>query len=115
MKKLSEATKISEKDKQLLLEVKEIVLRHVPDAQVLLYGSVARGTQTPESDYDLLILTPSKLSRDEEKSLRSDTYELELDKEVVFSVFTEWVEEWERPIMKVSPYYKNVNREAISI
>jgi predicted nucleotidyltransferase len=115
MKKLSEATKISEKDKQLLLEVKEIVLRHVPDAQVLLYGSVARGTQTPESDYDLLILTPNKLSRQEEEALSHDIYMVELEREVVLSDFVKWVGDWEKPIVKVSPYYKNVNREAIAI
>jgi predicted nucleotidyltransferase len=41
---------LSEKDRNLLTELKEVVAARIPEATVLLYGSVARGTATAESD-----------------------------------------------------------------
>lgn len=100
---------------QSSLQLREVVNAHVSDADILLYGSVASGTATPESDYDLLVITTRKLSRSEEDSLDADIYQLQLDQEVVFSVSVIASDEWERPVVKVSPYYKNVTRDAIAI
>lgn len=106
---------LSPEDKSLLLELKAIVFAHVQDADILLYGSVARGTATPESDYDLLIVTRKKLSRSEEDALDTDIYHLQLEREVVLSVSIVAADEWEHPVAKVSPYHRNVTRDAIAI
>lgn len=115
MKKLTEIASMPEKDRQLLLGLKAVVTRHVPDASVLLYGSVARGVATAGSDYDVLVITRRKLSRVEEDALDADIYRLQLEKDVVFSVVVIPSDEWEQPIIKVSPYYRNVTRDAIAI
>lgn len=106
---------LSETHRNLLLELKQLVAAHVPDAVVLLYGSVARGTATSESDYDLLVITPQKLSRSKEDALDADIYCLQLEREVVFSVSIVAADEWSQPIVMVSPYYRNVTRDAIPI
>jgi len=98
MTKLSIAV-LSQEDRDLLSELKGVVSRHVPDADILLYGSVARGTATTESDYDLLVIASRKLSRSEEDSLDADVYQLQLEQEVVFSVSVVASDEWEQPIM----------------
>ena len=56
MKRLENVHVISQDDKRLLRELKDVVLRWAPDADLLLYGSAARGSRRPESDYDVLVL-----------------------------------------------------------
>ena len=57
MKTIEQTHVVSEEDKALLREMKKVIREVVSAAEVLLYGSVARGTQGPESDYDILVLT----------------------------------------------------------
>ncbi len=42
---------------QTLLTIKSTVHAFLPGAQVLIFGSRAKGTHTKQSDYDLLIIT----------------------------------------------------------
>ena len=44
-----------------------VIAAFLPGASVVLYGSVARGEQGPESDYDVLILVDAPLTRQEER------------------------------------------------
>jgi len=115
MKRLSETTALNNKDRRLLLELKKVVAGYALDATVLLYGSVARGTATIESDYDVIIITCRKLSRMEEDALDADIYMLQLEHNVVFSAMIISADDWESPLVKVSPYYKNVTRDAIAV
>ena len=44
-------------DIELLKHCKKAIRQVVPDADVILYGSRARGDATEYSDYDILVLT----------------------------------------------------------
>jgi len=112
---LDKASRIAPEDRQLMLDLRDVVRRYVPDATLLLYGSVARGEQTPESDYDVLVITPDKLSGASEATLHRAVYELGLDRDAVISLFLSTKDEWEQPITKVTPYYQNVTSEGIAI
>ncbi len=79
MKTLEEARVISPEDKELLLRVKRAVQESVPSATVLLYGSVARGTQEAESDYDIFVLTDEALSPPGEEKARAAVFDVEMD------------------------------------
>ena len=102
-------------DRALLREVKEAILRHVPDARVLLYGSVARGEATPDSDYDVLVITPHKLTSGEQREIYHATYAVDLERDVIVSLNFFSQEEWDMPINKASPFYKNVVRESVGL
>jgi predicted nucleotidyltransferase len=52
MKALANSKDINCGDRDILIKLKEIIHVIVPTATVLLYGSVARGTQDEESDYE---------------------------------------------------------------
>jgi len=113
MKTLEHARGISEHDLQLLLEVKNTIIQFVPTAIVLLYGSVARGAQEPDSDYDILALTDIPVDRDVERRIEDAVYELELSRGVVISVtFHTWTE-WETSVLSVTPFHDEVERDAI--
>jgi uncharacterized protein len=54
-------------EKSLVLNrIKTIVKQIDPKADVILYGSRARGDERPDSDWDLLILVNSKTDLDNE-------------------------------------------------
>ena len=112
---LDQAGHLGPKARSLLSDLRSIVRRHVPNASILLYGSVARGQCTPDSDYDILILTPKALSSSEEAPLRRAVYEMELEQDAVISLIVSTVDEWELPITRATPYYQNVTREGIAL
>ena len=62
----------------MLKKIKSTVEQHLPNATVVIYGSVARGTHGAESDYDVLVLTDTVLSRAEEGEIDDALYELQL-------------------------------------
>ena len=113
MKRLEEAGAVKPVDKQLLLGLKQEVLSLVPDAAIFLYGSAARGTRGPESDYDILVLLAKPLPRVEEDRIRDVIYDLEVARGVVMSVIFYTNEEWNSPVNTVSPYRRNIEREGV--
>ena len=100
----------------ILQEIKRRVAAVEPSAQVLLYGSYARGEQGPESDIDLLILLPEgdRVSFDEGMRIKSPLYRLERTTGRIISplVYTrnEWLERH-----KDTPFFDNIQREAVSL
>jgi predicted nucleotidyltransferase len=52
--------------------IKQRVQQILPNSKVLLFGSQARGNNTPDSDYDLLIISDFELSPQEKKSYLSE-------------------------------------------
>lgn len=84
--------------------------------EVVLYGSVARGTAGEDSDIDIMVVVDAsqeELKRYEERLCDISTdYALEYFK--VFSIvdvsYNEY-EEWK----EISPFYSNVNKEGITL
>ncbi|MCL5103246.1 MAG: nucleotidyltransferase domain-containing protein [Armatimonadetes bacterium] len=115
MKSIDQAHNISEVDKQLLADLKRTVLERLPDATLLLYGSAARGEREPESDYDVLVLTSRTLTTAEKEMVGDAVYDLELAHEAVICTIFVSNEQWNLPLMVVSPFHRNVEREAIRL
>lgn len=113
MKRIEELKTLSPEDKRILREAKEIICRFLPDAEILLYGSVARGTGQPESDYDVLALLASDLSNQQKDAVRGAVYDLELAHNVVISLIFYTRDEWDSPLVTATPYRKNLAREGV--
>ena len=80
--------------------------------RIVLYGSVARGTNTAESDVDIALLLNGNLSRETEDKMSDLIVDLNLKYDIVLSVIDidyEMFKKWE----KVTPFYKNVNEEGV--
>src|SRR3972149_4433778 len=87
MRPIQEVAAVTSSDRELLSELKQIVLRHLPTATLPLYGSAARGEREPDSDYDVLVLTEERLSTQEEDEIRGAIYDLQLERGVVIPLF----------------------------
>jgi predicted nucleotidyltransferase len=112
---LRQARTVSPETRTLLLECKRLIQQSLPDAIVLLYGSVARGTAGPESDYDLAVLTGSRLTTTDEDRIRDALYDLELEHEVVISVLFFNRAQWDTPLHQAMPLHREVEREGVML
>jgi predicted nucleotidyltransferase len=83
-------------------------------AEVILYGSRARGDERADSDWDILILTDYPVDLATEEKFRDKLYDLELEIDEPLSVFIYSKNEWKRR-QRITPFYKNVNKEGIAL
>ena len=99
-------------NQQTILErIKSIVLDKDPLAKVYLYGSRARGTMKPDSDWDLLILlNKDKITDDIERNVTYPLYDLEFEIGEVISPMVYSEKEWNSK-HSITPFYSNVMRE----
>ncbi len=81
-------------------------------AEVILYGSRARGDERDDSDWDILILTDYPVNLQIEREFRNKLYDLELETGESFSVFTYSRDDWQTK-QRITPFYQNVSREGI--
>lgn len=68
-----------EADKALLDRCRQAIRCVVPDADVILYGSRARGDAHEDSDYDILVLVDQPVSIALKDRILSSVYPLELE------------------------------------
>ncbi len=115
MRRLEELQTLTEDERQMLREVKEAVLRHAPGAELILYGSTARGERQPDSDYDLLVLLEEMPRTGQEDLIRSAIYSIGLRDDRLISVVLATRAEWQSGLISVSPYHAHVEQEGASV
>ena len=79
---------------------------------IILYGSVARGTNTEESDVDVAILVKNEMDAEMEDKLYDFVVDMNLKYDKVFSVIDinyDTFRKWEG----VTTFYQNVTKEGI--
>lgn len=86
MKSLTNVDVIAETDRKILHELRDLLRQLGVAATIIFYGSRARGTHTDESDFDVLLLTDTKLSRQEEDRVDSAAYDLQLEHGVLIAL-----------------------------
>ncbi len=99
---------------KVLARIRSAVKIIDPSADVILYGSRARGDETQDSDWDILILVDSKVDLDYEKVFRHKLYDFELESGQAFSVTVHNKKEWENRYW-MTPLFKSISREGIRI
>jgi predicted nucleotidyltransferase len=97
---------------EFLNRIKTTILGKAPDAQILLFGSRARGTASTDSDWDILILLPNERINSKDESILTDPlYDLELETGEVISPFIYSETEWNNRYA-ITPLYKQIQLEA---
>jgi predicted nucleotidyltransferase len=85
-----------------------------PSAEVIPYGSRARGDYRVESYWDILILVDAEVDLNNERLFRHRLYDLGLETGEVFSTTVYNREDWSSRYW-MTPLFKNVSREGVRI
>ena len=111
---LGNAGKMKTKTSHITRLIRNYINDLDPKAEVILYGSRARGDEKPDSDWDILVLTDYTANLLTERKFRNKLYDLELETGEVFSVFVYSKNDW-RTKQKITPFYQNVSQEGVRI
>lgn len=100
---------------QLLSIIKSKVKNKAPDADIILFGSRARGEALPESDWDILILLNQlKVDREIQKEYQDEIFDIELETGEAISTLVFSKGNWEK-VHKASPFYHNIKKDGIKL
>ena len=99
----------------LLNRVKTAVRALVPEAEIILYGSRARGTARADSDWDFVILLPSPRDKMLEMQIKDCLYDIELETDTVLSSIIRSKQEWLSARYAVVPLRQAVESDGIAI
>lgn len=113
MKQLLEYTAIGEEERAILFRCRDAVKAIDPSADVILYGSRARRDASPDSDYDILIVSDGLATIEQEDLFRRNIYPIELATGAVLTVILVNRTDWNTPLYDSMPFYRNIKREGI--
>lgn len=102
------------KTKQIIQLIRQNVNIIDPSAEVILYGSRARGEERADSDWDIIVLTDYGVDSNTERKFRNNLYDLELETGEPFSIFVYSKNDWHTR-QKITPFYQNVTLEGMRI
>jgi predicted nucleotidyltransferase len=97
------------------IAVKQTVQQHFPTANIVLYGSKARGEDNTNSDWDFLIVLEENLKTQQQAKLREALHRLEIDTFLgeVISTIIRQCDEWDN--LANTPLYKEIEKDGIVI
>lgn len=102
-------------EKKALLELRSALLNRFPGAEIVLYGSKARGDYKELSDIDVLVLLNREVNNSMEEDIFSIAYKIELKYDVVFGIVVYSKKFWNSNFGKAMPLHWNIERDGIII
>jgi predicted nucleotidyltransferase len=99
----------------LLRRIKDAVLALDSSAEIVLYGSRARGDAGPDSDWDLVILIDGPANEPHRHAIRRSLYEIEWDTGEVITPIVHTRGEWTDPLLASTPFHQAVEREGVAV
>ncbi len=97
------------KREEFLQRIKQAVLSVDDKAEVILFGSHARGDSKKDSDWDILVLTENKADFHFQRKIRDEICDIELTYNEPISTIIMNEKKWRE--LKITPLYKNILQE----
>jgi len=100
---------------EILNQIKQTVKATDPGAEVILFGSRARGDFNSESDWDLIVLL-NKQTIDfiDKRKIRRNLFQVELDFGQPLSVFVYSSQEWHQT-HRNTPFFQAIKKEGLQL
>ena len=87
----------------------------VADAEIILYGSVARGEETAESDIDLLVLVPQPVTPMLRRAVRAQLYNIGLQSDQIITALVRQKSAWHSAPLSYTPLYHAIENEGVRL
>jgi predicted nucleotidyltransferase len=108
------ARKFTEKDKRIFEKMKQAVLSIDESAEIILFGSRARGDFKEDSDYDFLILTDKEVNHNLRKNIVSKTSFIQGDEVVCLQEVVRNKAQWFNNVY-ATDFFTNISAEGVKI
>ena len=102
------------KQDKILLEIKHSIEKEDASAEIILFGSRARGDNKLTSDWDILVLINNNETYEAEDRFRNNLYDLELESGQIISPLVYSKNYWLKRL-KYSPLFHSVKKEGIRL
>src|ERR1035438_289708 len=106
---------LSEEDRLKVEAAARLLKARFPVAEVVLFGSKARGDDTPESDIDLLVLTTRPITPEERSAMTQETLPIWLPGGAPIALLVRPYEDWYHGLIQALPIRKAVDREGVLV
>ena len=106
---------LKENEKKALLELKKRLLKSFSVAEIILYGSKARGDFDEESDMDILIILKNRVDDNIREKVFSMSFKIEIKYDVIFGILVEPEDFWSSPLAEAMPIHCNISREGVLV
>ena len=102
------------RDRQILDQFVDKVRLKIPDAQIWVFGSRARGDAQPDSDLDICVVTET-MSREQEDIIDYAAWEVGFEHELFVQTLKYSRDQFENSPRVVSPLFQNIRKEGIPV
>lgn len=113
--KAIESIKLSQKERDSIVEVSQALKSELPVTRVILFGSKARGTSEPDSDIDLLLLTSCPVSSELRIAISERLAEVNLQNDVPLTSVVVSEQEWTEGLIQHMLIHSEVERDGCEI
>ena len=104
-----------ESDRRTIDEIAASLPAGWPVDAIVLYGSKARGDDTPDSDIDLLVLTGRPLTAEETGRMRELVRRVGLRPGTWPELYVRTSDEWWHGVYQAAPIRKEIDAEGIDV
>jgi predicted nucleotidyltransferase len=99
----------------ILDRVKKAINSVEPKAEIILYGSRARGDFREYSDWDFLVLVDGDVDHNRIDRIRHQLHEIEWDTGEVLCAIIRNRQVWESPRYQITPLSRNIKLEGVAL
>lgn len=113
--KVLESVKLSQKERDSIVEASQALKLDLPVTRVILFGSKARGTGEPDSDIDLLVLTSCPVSSELRAAISERLAEVNLQNDVLLTSVVVSEQDWSNGLIRHTLIHSEIEKDGCEI
>jgi predicted nucleotidyltransferase len=113
--KTLESANLDEKERDSILQAAQSLKSDLPVTQVILFGSKARGTNKPDSDIDILVLTSCPVSSELRTAVSDRLADINLQNDVLLTSIVVSKQDWSSGLIRHMLIYSEVERDGCEV